>query len=83
MLCKRLSALELKQKTTSWHRRSSSALSVAGVPLAPDIQEALLFLPPVERGRDAFKLSQLQKVALEVDWGKQRTGWTNARHEPH
>ena len=40
--------------------------------LAPDIQEALLFLPPVERGRDAIRLSDLQRVALELDWGRQR-----------
>ena len=39
--------------------------------LAPDIQE-LLVLPPVERGRDRLKLADLQKVALEVDWGTQR-----------
>lgn len=35
--------------------------------LAPDIQEALLFLPPVEKGRDSIKVSQLQKLALQVD----------------
>lgn len=40
--------------------------------LAPDIQEALLFLSPIERGRDQLKLSELQKVALEADWGRQR-----------
>lgn len=40
--------------------------------LAPDIQEAILFLPPVERGRDTIKLSELQPVALEADWGRQR-----------
>ena len=40
--------------------------------LAPDIQEALLFLPPVEQGRDRLKLAYFQKVALEVDWGRQR-----------
>lgn len=39
--------------------------------LAPDIQEALLFLPAVERGRDLLKLADLQKVALEVRWGRQ------------
>ena len=47
--------------------------------LAPDIQETLLFLPPVERGRDRLKLSELQKVSLEVDWSEQRTMW---RYEP-
>jgi hypothetical protein len=43
--------------------------------LAPDIQEALLFLEPVERGRDRLKLSDLQKVALEADWNEQRRLW--------
>ena len=40
--------------------------------LAPEIQEAILFLEPVERGGDTIKLAELQKVALEVDWGRQR-----------
>lgn len=43
--------------------------------LAPDIQEALLFLPAVDRGREQLKLADLQKVALEVDWGRQREMW--------
>ena len=40
--------------------------------LAPDLQEAMLFLPPVERGRDAIRLSDLQPIALEADWNRQR-----------
>lgn len=43
--------------------------------LAPDIQEALLLLEPVERGRDRLKLADLQKVALQVDWDEQRRLW--------
>lgn len=43
--------------------------------LAPDIKEAILFLPPVERGRDKRKLAELQKLSLEVDWGRQREKW--------
>src|SRR5689334_11261346 len=39
--------------------------------LAPDIQEALLFLPPTERGRDPIHLRQLQPLAQIADWGKQ------------
>ena len=31
--------------------------------LAPDIQEAILFLPRVERGRDPIRLQQLQPIA--------------------
>ena len=40
--------------------------------LAPDIQEALLFLPRVERGRDPVTERELRSVVAEVDWGRQR-----------
>ena len=40
--------------------------------LAPDIQEALLFLPRTERGRDAIHLGELQWLTLVVDWKEQR-----------
>jgi len=43
--------------------------------LAPDIQEALLFLPRTERGRDAIHLRQLQPVAAVLDWRQQRALW--------
>ena len=43
--------------------------------LAPDIQEAILFLPRVERGRDPILLRQLQPIALVPDWRKQRRMW--------
>jgi hypothetical protein len=43
--------------------------------LAPDIQEAILFLPRVERGRDPILLRQLQPIALVPDWRKQRQAW--------
>ncbi|QDU76938.1 hypothetical protein Pan97_39950 [Bremerella volcania] len=43
--------------------------------LAPDIQEALLFLPRVESGRDPIHLRQLQSIALVPDWRKQRRLW--------
>lgn len=45
--------------------------------LAPDIQEAILFLPRVERGRDPIHLRQLQPIALVPDWRKQRKLWQN------
>ncbi len=41
--------------------------------LSPQIQEALLFLPAVEAGRDTITLRSLQAVCLEADWRKQRT----------
>lgn len=44
--------------------------------LAPDIQEAILFLPQVDRGKDPVTERQLRAVLLEVDWGKQRGFWT-------
>ena len=43
--------------------------------LAPDIQEAILFLPLIDRGRDAIHLRQLQPIALVPDWRKQRRLW--------
>jgi hypothetical protein len=45
--------------------------------LAPDIQEAILFLPPVERGRDPLKEWQVRPVAAEVLWREQRELWHN------
>jgi hypothetical protein len=43
--------------------------------LAPDIQESLLFLPAVERGRDPIHLRQLQPLAAILDWQQQRCLW--------
>ena len=43
--------------------------------LAPDIQEQLLFLPRVERGRDQIHLRDLQSIAAAADWRKQRRNW--------
>jgi hypothetical protein len=43
--------------------------------LAPDIQEALLFLPPTVRGRDAIILADLMPFAAACDWRKQRRLW--------
>ena len=42
--------------------------------LAPDIQEAILFLPEVERGRDPLKEWQVRPAA-EAVWREQRRGW--------
>ena len=43
--------------------------------LAPDIQETILFLPRVERGRDPVVLHELLPIALAADWTKQRRLW--------
>jgi len=45
--------------------------------LAPDLQEAVLFLPRTERGRDPIPLWRLQPIAATVDWKKQRTLWAS------
>lgn len=41
--------------------------------LAPDIQEKLLFHERVHSAKDTLKLRDLQKVALEADWGRQKS----------
>jgi hypothetical protein len=43
--------------------------------LAPDVQEAILFLPRVERGRDPIILAHLIPIAKELDWKRQRRLW--------
>ena len=43
--------------------------------LAPDIQEAILFLPPVECGRDPFTERDLRPIAAASDWREQRALW--------
>ena len=43
--------------------------------LAPDVQEAILYLPRTERGRDPIHLRQLQPIAAAFDWRKQRRLW--------
>lgn len=46
--------------------------------LAPDIQEAVLSLPPVARGRDPVTERDLRPIAAEVCWGRQREMWNAA-----
>ena len=43
--------------------------------LAPDIQEAILWLPRTEQGRDPIHLAQLQPIAARLEWRKQRRKW--------
>ena len=43
--------------------------------LAPDIQEAILFLPVVESGHDLIREWQVRPVAAEVFWPRQRIAW--------
>lgn len=43
--------------------------------LAPDIQEALLFLPPLTKGRDPWKEKIVFRIAGEPLWRRQREMW--------
>jgi hypothetical protein len=47
--------------------------------LAPDIQEELLFLPPVEAGRDTVKEWQVRPIAAKPVWAEQRKLWRTVR----
>jgi len=47
--------------------------------LAPDIQEELLFLPLIDRGRDALLERHLRPIMAESDWRKQRKMWRELR----
>lgn len=43
--------------------------------LAPAIQEELLFLPRVERGKDQLHLKGMLPIAGEVSWERQLASW--------
>lgn len=43
--------------------------------LAPDIQEAMLFLPRTLHGRDPLQEPHLRPITLVPDWRKQRKLW--------
>jgi hypothetical protein len=57
------------------HARISQIMNL--LYLAPDIQEAILFLPRTQRGRDPIILRDLQSIASTLEWGKQRRMWRN------
>jgi hypothetical protein len=42
---------------------------------APDIQEELITLDRVIKGRDSLSLCQFQTIALGIDWRSQRKQW--------
>ncbi|HTU17696.1 MAG TPA: hypothetical protein VMG10_06490 [Gemmataceae bacterium] len=55
------------------HARVSQIMNL--LYLAPDLQEALLFLPRTQRGRDPIILRDLQSIAAKRDWREQRRLW--------
>lgn len=44
--------------------------------LAPEIQEALLFLPRVTSGKDPLTERELRPIVATPDWRKQRVMWS-------
>ena len=47
--------------------------------LAPDIQEEILHLPPVEAGHDPITERDLRPIARLRDWEQQRAMWRSFR----
>ncbi len=43
--------------------------------LAPDIQEEVLFLPEITKGRDPWQERRLRKISYELEWSRQREMW--------
>ncbi len=54
--------------------------------LAPDIQEAILALPRIEKGRDRLCERDLRPIMAELHWDRQRSMWatlvTRCRPQP-
>jgi hypothetical protein len=55
--------------------RARIAQILSLVHLAPDLQEEILFLPRVERGRAPLILAKVLPIAAIPDWAKQRRQW--------
>ena len=47
--------------------------------LAPDLQEQILFLPRIHKGRDPIHLDHIQRLAAILDWHTQRRRWNTMR----
>lgn len=47
--------------------------------LAPDIQEAILFLPKTVNGRDPVSAREVIKLGVVEDWEEQRRRWRELR----
>jgi hypothetical protein len=62
------------------HARVSQIMNL--LYLAPDIQEAILFLPRTQHGRDPVILRDLQPIAAELDWREQRRRWGRCTGQP-
>lgn len=50
--------------------------------LAPDIQEAILDLPRVSRGRDPISETDMRPITAEMDWDDQRCRWAQFDTRP-
>lgn len=59
--------------------RSRVSQIMSLVLLAPDIQEEILFLPAVQRGRAPLSLRRLLPIATIPDWPGQRREWRHFR----
>lgn len=43
--------------------------------LAPEIQEEILYLPPVAVGKDSMTERALRRIVADPDWRKQKDEW--------
>ena len=51
--------------------------------LAPDMQEQILFLPPIEKGDDPITERDIRQIVAEVYWPKQRLLWQKIYSQSH
>lgn len=49
--------------------------------LAPDIQEAILFLPRTVKGRDQIREKEVRPIAAVAQWSRQRKMWAKLTAE--
>lgn len=49
--------------------------------LAPDIQEAILFLPRTVKGREQIREKEVRPIAAVARWSRQRKTWAKLTAE--
>ena len=68
-----LDGLELARRGCVSRPRITQILNLRH--LAPDIQERLLWLAPLEKGREVISEKTLRRLAGEYDWRRQRAAF--------
>jgi hypothetical protein len=74
--------IRLAKENEGWGVRRARVTQIMNLlQLAPEIQEAILFLPRTTKGRDPIREIMVRPIAAEPGWRKQRRLWKQLLEE--